>query len=42
MSTSTGFSNNVITGNNGSGNPPQTSGGIQLGPNLCGTDTICP
>jgi hypothetical protein len=38
-----GFSNNTITGNNGLlGNPPQTSGGIPLGTNLCGNDTICP
>jgi hypothetical protein len=42
LSPFTGFHGNVISGNNGFGNPPQTSGGIELGPNLCGTDTVCP
>lgn len=43
LSPTSGFYGNTISGNNGIvGNPPQTSGGIQLGLNLCGTDTICP
>jgi hypothetical protein len=42
LSPFSGFHGNVISGNNGIGNTPQTSGGIQIGPNLCGTDTTCP
>jgi hypothetical protein len=36
------FGSNFLSDNNGAGNPPQTSGGIQIAPNVCGTDTICP
>lgn len=42
LSPTTGFYGNTVTSNNGAGNPPQTSGGIQLGPNVCGNDTTCP
>jgi hypothetical protein len=40
-----GYANNVLTGNNGGDDAPanpQVSGGIQMGTNVCGTDTICP
>ena len=39
-SATTGFGGNVLTGNNSGG--LQTSGGIQLGTNVCGNDTACP
>lgn len=39
-SATTGFGGNVLTGNNSGG--LQTSGGIQLGANVCGNDTVCP
>lgn len=35
-----GYSNNTLTNNNGGG--PQVDGGIEIGTNLCGTDTNCP
>lgn len=39
----TGFSGNVITGNNGGDANAQTNGGgIQIGTNVCGTNTTCP
>jgi parallel beta-helix repeat protein len=37
-----GFKDNVFTENNGGSANPQVSGGIQLGTNICGGDTICP
>jgi hypothetical protein len=38
----TGYGNNVLTGNNGGNANPQVFGGIEIGTNVCGTDTICP
>jgi parallel beta-helix repeat protein len=40
VSATTGFGGNVITGNNNGGS--QTSGGVQIGSNVCGNDTVCP
>lgn len=37
-----GFAHNVIRNNNGGNANPQTSGGNQLGTNVCATDTVCP
>lgn len=37
-----GFSNNVLTGNNGGNAEDQTNGGVDRGANLCGTRTTCP
>lgn len=39
-----GYTNNVLTGNNGGNANPQVTGGIQMpaGSNVCGTDTVCP
>lgn len=37
-----GYHSNVLTGNNGGDANPQSSGGFQLGPNVCGTDMVCP
>ncbi len=41
-----GYKNNVLTANNGNGfgsnANPEVSGGIQIGQNLCGSDTVCP
>lgn len=37
-----GFAQNVIRSNNGSNANPQTAGGIQIGPNVCGNDANCP
>ena len=37
-----GYSGNVFNGNNGGNVNPQTSGGFQLGTNICGGDTTCP
>lgn len=37
-----GFAQNVIRANNGGNANPQTSGGNQLGTNVCATDTVCP
>jgi hypothetical protein len=37
-----GYRSNVLTGNNGGDANPQVSGGLQLGPNVCGTDLVCP
>ena len=37
------YGGNVVTGNNGGDGNPQVAGnGIQIAPNVCGTDTICP
>lgn len=40
VTATTGFGGNVVTGNNNGG--AQTSGGVQLGANVCGNDTVCP
>lgn len=40
VESTTGFGGNVITGNNNGGS--QTSGGVQVGSNVCGNDTVCP
>lgn len=37
-----GYRSNVVTGNNGSDAVAQVSGGLQLGTNVCGSDTVCP
>lgn len=37
-----GFTNNLITGNNGGSAQPQTSGGNQMGTNVCGFNPTCP
>ncbi len=37
-----GYRSNVLTGNNGGDANAQVSGGLQLGPNVCGTDLVCP
>ena len=37
-----GYGSCVLTGNNGGDANPQVSGGLQLGTNVCGTDTVCP
>jgi hypothetical protein len=42
MSSNVGFGENSITNNNGGDVNPQTSGGIQIGTNVCGLNTICP
>jgi hypothetical protein len=39
---SSGYRSNVLTGNNGSDAAAQVSGGLQLGTNVCGSDTVCP
>jgi hypothetical protein len=36
------FGENGLIGNNGGNANPQTSGGIQMGTNVCGSDTTCP
>jgi len=38
----TGYGSNVINDNNGGNANPQVSGGIEIGPNVCGGDTTCP
>jgi hypothetical protein len=43
ISFTSAFGQNVLEGNNGpNADPPQTSGGIEIAPNVCGDDTICP
>jgi hypothetical protein len=37
-----GYANNVIRGNNGGDSNPQVQYGIEIGTNVCGTDTNCP
>ena len=37
-----GYRSNVFTLNNGSDAAAQVSGGLQLGTNVCGSDTVCP
>jgi Right handed beta helix region len=39
LAADSGYANNVLTNNNGGG--PQVQGGMQIGPNLCGTG-LCP
>lgn len=42
-STSSGFVNNVMSGNDQAGSSDQTNGGgIEMGTNVCGTNTTCP
>ena len=38
----TGYGKNVFTENNGGSANPQVSGGVDLGDNVCGTNTTCP
>ena len=42
LGTTSGYVGNVLTGNNGGDSFPQASGGLQLGTNVCGSDTVCP
>jgi hypothetical protein len=42
MSSNVGFGENTVTNNNGGDVNPQTTGGIQIGTNVCGLNTICP
>lgn len=42
LSTSAGFRSNIATENNGGNANPQTSGGSEIGTNICGTNTTCP
>lgn len=45
LGTGTGYGGNVLTDNNGpvgNNNPQVTGAGIQIAPNVCGTDTVCP
>ena len=37
-----GYGQNAIAGNNGGNANPQVSSGVQLSPNLCGSDLVCP
>lgn len=37
-----GYADNTLISNNGGSSNPQVSGGIELGTNICGTDTNCP
>jgi hypothetical protein len=37
-----GYGSNLLGNNNGGNANAQVSGGIQLGTNVCGTDTVCP
>jgi hypothetical protein len=37
-----GYRSNVFTGNNGGNANAQVSGGLELGPNVCGLDLVCP
>ena len=38
----TGYVNNVLQNNAGSNDGAQVSGGVELGTNVCGVDTLCP
>jgi len=43
VSSGSGYANNVISNNNGGNANPQVSGtGVQMGGNVCGTNTVCP
>jgi len=43
LSLTTGYRSCVLTGNNGGdANPQVGSGGLELGPNVCGSDLVCP
>lgn len=43
LAAGTGYAQNIINANNGGNSNPQVSnGGIQIGTNICGGDTICP
>ncbi len=43
VESSSGYANNVITDNNmGSANPQVSGLGLEMGPNVCGTNLICP
>jgi hypothetical protein len=37
-----GYANNVLNDNNGGNANPQLFGGVQMGTNICGGDTVCP
>jgi hypothetical protein len=37
-----GYAGNVLTDNNGGNANPQLTGGVSMGTNLCGGDTVCP
>lgn len=42
IASNSGYTQNVITNNNGGNANAQTSGGKDLGANVCGTRTTCP
>jgi hypothetical protein len=42
LTPNSGYVQNVITQNNGGTGNPQVSGGIEIGTNLCDTNTTCP
>ncbi len=42
LSSPSGYRSNVLTENNGGNANPQTTGGIEIGSNVCGNDTTCP
>jgi len=45
LGTSSGYGGNVLTDNNGpvgNNNAQVSGGGIEIAPNVCGTDTLCP
>ena len=42
LTTVGGYEGNLMAGNNGGNANPQVSGGLELGPNVCGTNTTCP
>jgi hypothetical protein len=37
-----GYGDNVLTLNNNGADNPQVAGGLQIGTNVCGTNTTCP
>jgi parallel beta-helix repeat protein len=42
LGSKSGYANNVLSANNGGDSNAQVSGGIEIGTNICGTDTTCP
>lgn len=42
LGSTAGYGGNVLTFNNGGNLSPQVSGGLELGDNVCGTNTTCP
>jgi len=42
LGSTTGYAGNQFFGNNLGSPGPQLIGGVEIGPNVCGTDTVCP